>query len=308
MWVALAVVVSRSNPDSSLGRSFVTRTRGSASIARTIALASADGTLLHASLFPSRYPGAGLLLVHGLQSHAAWFEVSDTARELADAGITSLAYDRRGSGRSAGVTGHAESADDFLIDLEAAASALRRELPAGAPLHALANCFGTRIVLPYAAEHPGAFRSLILTAPATHMTRHASYSFRQKLSIALAASQTLVPTPLRDEDFVSPGPWLDWIRRDPLALRSVTAGFLRSAQRLTRRMETAIPRLRVPLLVVLSRRDVLVENEAIRRSFVGSYAGPKRLLEYDTDHYVDFTNARPEFERELEAWLLEQGP
>ena len=41
---------------------------------------------------------------------------------------------------------------------------------------------------------------------------------------------------------------------------------------------------------------------------VDTAAGPKRVLEYDTDHYVDFTNARPEFERELEAWLLEQRP
>lgn len=275
-----------------------------------LTLESADGTRLHASHFPAPRPRAGLLLVHGLQSHAGWFEASATARNLADAGISSLAYDRRGSGRSGGITGHADSADAFEMDFAAGAAALRRELDvrAGrdAPLHVLANCFGTRVVLPYLAANPTAFRSVILTAPATHMSQHASYGLGQKLAILLAASRTYFPTPLRDEDFVSTGPCLDWIRRDALSLRQTTAGFLRSASRLTRRMQDAIPRLRVPLLVVLSRRDVLVDNEAIRRNFVAPYAGPKELVEYDTDHYVDFTRARPDLERRIAAWVLRE--
>jgi alpha-beta hydrolase superfamily lysophospholipase len=280
------------------------RPSGSASLAQVRALTGVDGTRLHASLFPAQRPRAGLLLVHGLQSHAGWFEASDTARELADAGISCLAYDRRGSGRSDGAPGHADSAGDFLVDLEAGVAALRRELRPGAPVHVLANCFGARAVLPYAAEHPAAFRSLILTAPATHMSRRASYGFSQKLRILLASSHHYFPTPLRDVDFVSAGPWLDWIRRDERSLRYVTAGFLRSANRLTRRMQAVLPGLRVPLLVVLSRRDALVDNEAIREHFFEPYAGPKELVEYDTDHYVDFTSARPALERSLEEWVL----
>jgi alpha-beta hydrolase superfamily lysophospholipase len=266
---------------------------------------SSDGVRLHASLFPAQRPQAALLLVHGLQSHAGWFEASGTAGGLAGAGITCLAYDRRGSGRSEGIPGHADSAEDFLADLAAGAAALR-ELAPGVPVHVLANCFGTRAVLACAAENPEAFRSLILTAPATHMSRRASYGFWRKLGILLAPSRRYVPTPLHDADFVRAGPWLDWIRRDERSLRYVTAGFLRSANRLTSRMQAAIPRLRTPLLVVLSRRDVLVDNAAIRDRFFASYAGPKELVEYDTDHYVDFTSARPDLERRLAAWVL--GP
>jgi alpha-beta hydrolase superfamily lysophospholipase len=279
--------------------------------ALTLALESADGTRLHASHFPASRPRAGLLLVHGLQSHARWFEVSATAGHLADAGISCLAYDRRGSGRSGGASGHADSVDDFESDLAAAATELRRELDARSgretPMHVLANCFGARVVLPYLAAHPDAFRSAILTAPATHMSRHASYDVGQKLGILLAGRRTCFPTPLRDEDFVSEGPYLDWIRRDTLSLREVTAGFLRSANRLTRRMRAAIPRLRLPLLVVLSRRDVLVDNMAIRERFIARYAGPKQLVEYESDHYVDFTDAQPDFERRLAAFLLGEG-
>lgn len=281
---------------------------GSARIAKALQLRSADGVELHASLFAAARPRAGLLLVHGLQSHAGWFEASDTARELAEAGVCSLAYDRRGSGRSSGARGHAESAEDFLMDLDAARRALRSEIGASAPLHVLANCFGACATLAYAAEHPDAFASLILTSPATHMSRRASYGFGHKLRIALAPAHRCFATPLRDEYFVSEGPWLDWIRHDPLALRSVSAGFLRSAARLGRRMRDAIPRLRTPLLVILARRDAIVDNRAIRCAFLASCPGPRRLLEHDVDHYIDFTRARWELAREIELFVRRPRP
>src|SRR5262245_55428238 len=80
------------------------------------ALKTSHGIRLHALVFRSSSPTAGLLIVHGLQSHAGWIEASGTAAELATCGVTSLAYDRRGSGRSAGLAGHATSARDFIDD------------------------------------------------------------------------------------------------------------------------------------------------------------------------------------------------
>jgi pimeloyl-ACP methyl ester carboxylesterase len=135
------------------------------------------------------------------------------------------------------------------------------------------------------------------------MRRRASYGIGAKLHIALGGARAMFPTPLRDEYFVAGGPWLEWIRRDPLALRRVSAGFLRSAWRLKRRMWGVFPELRVPLLVVLGRRDVIVDNEGIRRSLLAGHAGPRRLLEYDVEHYVDFTSARSAFARELDRWI-----
>jgi alpha-beta hydrolase superfamily lysophospholipase len=281
---------------------------GSVRIARALRLRSADGTELHATLFPALRPRAGLILVHGLQSHAGWFEASDTARELAEAGICSLAYDRRGSGRSDGARGHAESTDDFLMDFDAARRALRGELGASVPLHVFANCFGACAALAYTAEHPDAFSSLILTSPATHLSRRASYGLTSLLRIGLAPARTEFPTPLRDEYFVSAGPWLDWIRRDPLALRFVSAGFLRSAARLARRMRRAISELETPLLVILARRDAIVDNRAIRCTFLASCPGPRRLLEHDVEHYIDFTSARWALAREVELFVKRPRP
>lgn len=279
---------------------------------RTLQLASEDGTQLHGSLFEAAEPTAGLLLVHGLQSHAGWFEASGTPAQLAASGVTCVAFDRRGSGRSGGRRGHVSSPAEFLADLAAAAAALRATLEragaAGAPLHVLANCFGTRIVLPWLAQHRGVFRSVILTAPGTHMRRRASYGLWQRVSILLSPAERYFPTPLRDDDFVRSGAWLEWIRADALALRRVTAGFLRSVAALTRPTRAAIAQLRLPLLVVLGCRDLLVDNQAIREHLVGPYQGPTEVVEYDADHYVDFTNARHALGRKLEEWIHVTAP
>ncbi len=253
---------------------------------------------------------AGLLMVHGMQSHAGWFEVSGTADELAATGLTVLAYDRRGSGRSGGPPGHAPSAEAFLEDLDAARTRLAEELSAegaaGAPLDVLANCFGARIVLPYVDEHPGSFRSVVLTAPATAMTRAADYGLGAKLRILLSGGERRFPTPLEDELFVSSGPFLDWIRNDPHSLREVTAKFLRSTRKLTARMKRAARSIEAPMLVVLGKRDAMVINDRIRSDFVGRYRGPIQVIELDSEHYVDFTDQQPALAASIVAWVRGQ--
>lgn len=275
--------------------------------AEPVAFASRDGTPLHGLLWRARRPAAGLLVVHGLQSHAGWFEVSGTPDHLAAQGITVFVPDRRGSGCSGGARGHAPSAATLLDDLDAARAELARVLIeqglADAPIHALANCFGTCILLPYLACHPGIVRSVVLTAPATAMSRAADYGMVAKLRILLADGETRFATPLHDEMFVSSGPFLEWIRVDPLSLREVTAGFLRATAQLTTWMSRAAPSLDVPMLVVLGRRDAMVINERIRTGFVAQYRGPIELLELDAEHYVDFTDRQPELAAAVIDWV-----
>jgi alpha-beta hydrolase superfamily lysophospholipase len=272
-----------------------------------LTFASRDGTPLRASLWRVDRPQAGLLVVHGMQSHAGWFDVSPTAGEIAAAGVTVLVFDRRGSGRSGGTRGHADSANEFLDDLDAARTALLGELAergsAGADLHVFANCFGTRIVLPYLHAHPDGFETAVLTAPAIRMSREADYGPGTKLRILFAGRQQRFATPLEDGLFVSSGPFLDWIRADTLALRQVTAGFLRATRQLTRQMHEAARIIDTPMLVVLGSRDAMVVNAAIRSDFVARYRGPIEVVELDAEHYVDFTDKQPALTATLLEWL-----
>ena len=63
-------------------------------------LNSTDGTLLKGTYFPARKPGPGVLLFH--QSNRTRSSWDDMARQLAAAGINTLAVDGRGHGESGG--------------------------------------------------------------------------------------------------------------------------------------------------------------------------------------------------------------
>ncbi len=281
----------------------------SSSVAVHVGINSADGARIHASVFPTERPVAGLLIVHGLQSHAGWVEATGTGSHLAEQGILTIAFDRRGSGRSEGERGHATSSDNFLEDLAAARELLRHELSElrapDAPIHVLANCFGTRVVLPFLIENPHSFASVILTSPATHMSPEGDYGLRDKISILSAAPKRRFDTPLSDNDFVRSGPWLDWIRHDAGSLRSCTASFLRATERLTLKMGRAVKKLDVPLLVLIAEDDVLVRNDAIERTFRSKYGGPLEMHQLPGDHYMDFTKAQEEFRARVTGWVLD---
>jgi alpha-beta hydrolase superfamily lysophospholipase len=88
----------------------------------------------------------------------------------------------------------------------------------------------------------------------------------------------------------------------------LTAGFLKSTRALTGRMEDTVPELSLPLLVVLAREDVVVDNEKIKEEFFATYPGCKALVELDGPHYVDFSAARDSFREAVRAWLLDEGP
>jgi alpha-beta hydrolase superfamily lysophospholipase len=273
-----------------------------------VTVESADETRIHVSVFPSVKPVAALVVVHGLQSHAGWLEASGTGHHLAEKGIVTFAFDRRGSGRSAGQRGHAARRGEFLEDLEAVRELVGRELVGrrhpDAPVHLLANCFGTRVALPFLAEKPQSFDSVVLTSPATHMSRRCDYGLLERLRILTAPPERRFPTPLGDRDFVSGGVWLDWIRDDHRSLRACTASFLRAAARLTDEMHQAVGTLRHPLMILTAEDDVMVRNEAIERYFRRRYRGPLRLRRLPGEHYMDFTHAQGSFRSALTGWFL----
>lgn len=269
-----------------------------------ISFAAKDGTMLSGILNTAAQPKALLLVVHGMQSHAEWFLSGD---ELAKKGITSLALDRRGSGKSGGARGHATSARELMDDVQSGYDALKNTAPS-IPVDLHVNCFGTRIMFPMIAQNPGMFRSMIVTAPATHMSKAADYSFFQKISISGAWSSRnmtgLFKTPLKDELFVTNPQGLAWVSKDPLALRQVTFGFLSVAKEMTDEMTRVATSLRTPMLMILGSRDKVVVNSDIKSEFYAQYAGPKQILELNSEHALELSDDVANYRKAMEAYLL----
>lgn len=276
-----------------------------------IQFASQDGTKLHGSLYDAEgQTKAALVFVHGLQSHAGWYDAGGMGDVLARNGIASLAFDRRGSGKSAGLRGHAKQGEDFLRDLQAAVDELSRRIPAQTPIHILANCFGSRTAIPYVSLNKN-IRSLLITSPAVAMAPRADYSAADKLRILLLTAGTLgqnstlkLATPLRDTYFVSSGPMLKWINDDSLSLRKVTLGFLKGASKLTKKMDEVKGQIKTPLFVMLASNDLVVENDKIIKEFYNPYLGPKQITVFDSEHYLDFGKSRDLYHQAVRDWIL----
>jgi pimeloyl-ACP methyl ester carboxylesterase len=128
--------------------------------ARVVDLKAADGTILKASYFAAGMPGPGVLLFHqNNRSRTSW---DDVARQLADAGINTLAVDGRGHGESGGTREDAikkTSADmetffQFLISQPG----VQRDVIglAGAGSYGVINALET------ARLHPAGIKSLVM--------------------------------------------------------------------------------------------------------------------------------------------------
>src|SRR5882724_3265329 len=259
-----------------------------------------DNIRIHVRRHAATDPKAVLIMAHGLQSHAGWFE--ETGEFLAAQGITVLAYDRRGSGKSEGSRGDVGSPNDFEADLDAA---VREASKLCVPVHLLANCFATRSALPYVHRHCGVIRSLILTSPATDMRPEADYSPAGKLGVLLGSGspvQFRILTPLKDDLFVSTDPWLQWIHDDKLSLRRVTPRFLFAARRTEKEMFRALSKAQTPVLVMLATRDRMVFNERITERFK-HYSGPVILERFESEHMLEFGASAEKYRHALLQWI-----
>jgi alpha-beta hydrolase superfamily lysophospholipase len=277
-----------------------------------------DGSTQHAIYFYSKNvaPKSALFFVHGMQSHAEWMKASGVGEALAEQGILVMAYDRRGSGQSSTLRGHAESPSQLMNDMTDALKAFQAEafevsgvdLFKDLEVHAMANCFGVRLLVPYIVQglnqSKNPFASMTLIAPSTHMRSIADYSLAQKISILAKRDRSYMPTPLKDEWFVSSGSGLDWIRSDPLGLRQVTVRFLKTARSLTRIMSKNVYDMKIPMMVIVAEDDVMVDSEGVYKDLYVPYAGPKKFVNAPGEHSLEFGAGREALIEATLDWVL----
>lgn len=261
-----------------------------------------DGTTIHVRYFEAAGPQAALLVVPGLQSHSDWYIAA--GESLQKRGISSLVFDRRGTGRSSGMRGHANNPEELLRDIETARAFLRKMVP-NVPMHMLANSLGFITGTVFLAKNSEKFQTLILSTPSVAIRNQADYSWFRKLHIFTSPSKEYFETPLRDEYFVSEGPWLDWVKGDRLGQRNFTAGFLRSINTLKTEAIDTHSTLLKPLLFLLASKDAIIDNKEAVEKYYSPYFGPKELKEFDAEHFLGFSAEHGAVEEVVAAWILD---
>lgn len=225
---------------------------------------SFDGTQLGLSRWPAQgEPWAVIIGVHGMNDYANAFHLA--APWWAQRGVTTLAYDQRGFGRS---PGRGLWAPDALRieDLRTLTLLARARWPHAIIAVAAESLGGAVAMEAFASDRPPAADRLVLFAPAVWGWREQPLANRTALWIAAGLAPGHV--------FTAPS-WLSrhiWasdnheelyaMGRDPLEILGARADALRGLVTTMQRAHDDASRLRVPTLYLYGAHDQVIPRSA----------------------------------------------
>jgi acylglycerol lipase len=252
-------------------------------------------------------PAAVLLFVHGLSEHSGRYV--KTASHFAGHGLACYAPDLRGHGNSQGLKVHVNRFDDYLGDVDAGLS-LIRERHAGLPIFLMGHSMGGLIVIRHVLTHSTAVKGAVVSSPLLGFNPEADASAFMKFAaraLSVLAPRTLVPSGLDPNTLCRDKEVVDAYVKDPLVSRKVSARWYVEVSAATADTFARAGSLQVPILLMQSGADRLVNPEATRR---WARAAPEKLVRFVWwDGFFHEMLNEPEREQVLarvDAWLGER--
>lgn len=244
---------------------------------------------------------ATVVLLHGIISHAGWYEAS--ARYLAERGFEVLALDRRGSGLNTAARGDVDSWRTWIDDVVAVCAAHR---PQG-PVVLLGISWGGKLAPAVARARPDLLAGVGMICPGLYAHQQPGVAQRTALAasgkIGLEARRVTIP--LQDPALFTNSPrWQAFVRDDPLTLREITMRFGREDHKLTRYARRSGRFIHTPALLVLAGRDRMIRNERTRKHLASLASADKTILEYPSAaHTLEFEPDPEPFFDDLADWV-----
>jgi acylglycerol lipase len=257
-------------------------------------------------------PRAVIVALHGMSDYSNAFD--PPAKVWSKLGITTLAYDQRGFGRSDNV-GLWAGADVMRTDLDDAVSAARARYP-GVPVFALGESMGGAVVLTaQASAEPPAVDGLILVAPAVWSRGDMPLLYRTSLFLGAhllpgmilsnsAAGRVVTITP---SDNV---PMLRALGRDPLFQKKTRTDTLFGLVNLMDEARTAPERITSapPVLFLYGANDQIIPAKPTQAviAALGTKATVKR---YDHGWHMLLRDLEGEsVDHDVAEWVLGRKP
>jgi len=223
---------------------------------------------------------AVIVVVHGLAEHMGRYR--ETAEYLANRGYAVVAADLRGHGRSAdghhAGRVHVDQFSDYFHDVDAVVQLARKE-HGDLPLFLLGHSMGGLIALSYVLEKPAGLAGAIISSPAlgTHPDSRPPLLLKLMVKVLSRLAPRLLIKSNLDTSTISRDPAVvSAYVADPLVSNKVSARWYES---MMKAMDHAFDRaasLRVPLLLMQSGADRLVDPAATAR---WAAAAPKQYVE-----------------------------
>ena len=223
---------------------------------------SADGTALFWRSWRAAAPRGGVAIVHGLSEHSGRYD--HVGRFLAARGFDCWAGDVRGHGMSPGPRVHV---DDFGRYAEDVGAFLDLAAAGPGPLFLIGHSQGGLVSLLRALRHPEGLTGVVVSSPfvAAHKAAAPSAVRLAAASVLFRIAPAYVTSTGLDTGALSHDPEVE--KRyvaDPLVSRKVSAAWYRAARAAQDEVNEGAPRFAVPVLVMASGDDRLVDPAAVR--------------------------------------------
>lgn len=243
-----------------------------------------------------------LLLMHGLGAHSGWF--IDMGNELAARGLNVYAVDHRGFGRSEGLPGHVERAENYINDLAAVVTEIRRH-HTNARLYILGHSMGGIFATHLAARQSELLDGVIFLNP--WVQDSAKISLSMALGVfggGLLRSQRRWRNPGGIAGMTTNPEAINMLEADPYWRRDLTANFWLEILRLRLQVLKQAPRISLPALVLQVEQDKSVIPEASRKLYETLASRDKTWKLYpDYAHDTEFEANRAQLDQDIVEWI-----
>ena len=244
---------------------------------------------------PAGPPHALVLLIHGISEHSGRYEA--VGSQFAEAGFGVVAIDQRGHGTTEGPTGHVETFDGFLDDVEDQLSEMRT---LKLPIILLGHSMGGLVCTSYAVSGRPQPDLLVLSGPAlgadvpgwqaTAVSKLAQLSPKLRLSPPFDASVLS-----RDQAVI------DAYEADPLVKPGGSAGLLTQLFATMESTVEKLDKLSVPTLCLHGGEDVLVPTNA--SAVLEGLPGVERRVLTNLRHEIFNEPEGPEVVASIIEWI-----
>jgi alpha-beta hydrolase superfamily lysophospholipase len=246
-------------------------------------------------------PQATVVLLHGIISHAGWYESS--GRYLASRGFNVSAMDRRGSGLNSDARGDIDNWQTWIADVVAVCETYRQQ----GPVVLLGISWGGKLAPAVARDRPDLLSGFGMICPGIYAKQQPGLAKRTAVAASgkIGLDERRVTIPLQDPELFTDSPrWQTFVRDDPLTLRQVTMRFAREDHKLTRYVRHSPKFIHTPALLVLAGRDRMVQSEPTRRYMSDLASEDKTVLEYQSAaHTLEFEPDPEPFFDDLADWI-----
>jgi alpha-beta hydrolase superfamily lysophospholipase len=267
----------------------------------------ADGLDLEGTWYAGSASRGVLVVAHGLGDHGGRYaELAETLTGQ-EGLVDVLCFDQRGHGHSPGPRGVVRRYEDLLGDLQGALAFARARAP-GFPVFVLGHSNGGQIALRELAQEreagKTAFEGLILSNPALRIRAKIPWWKRTlgQVLVAIAPSATLdgsVPTEWLLEDRALHAGY----RSDPLVHARIQPRLFFDLVDRGAAMLRRPGRVDVPVLVILSERDLMIDAQATEAWFEGLLAPSKVRIWAAAAHEPLFDHGRDHVIERVVDWL-----